>query len=155
MVWRRDAGFRWRTCWILRCYETSTVSIRIALRLATGAVTELSRLVPLLVRAVFGGRHHWPLSHHSSIFHFPLALSCLPSHLVTIPSITCCVFNPLFPLMSLSEIVLLYVYCIVCYVQVMCRCATGFVPTYCMFPIPIKPLELNLIERERKSLWKY
>ena len=40
------------------------------------------------------------------IFHFPLVLSHLPTHLFSIPFITCCVFNPLFPLMSLSEIVL-------------------------------------------------
>ena len=66
---------------------------------------------PLFVRAVFGGRCHRPSSQHWSIFHFPLVLSCLPSHLVPIPSITCRVFNPLIPLMSLSEIVWLYVMC--------------------------------------------
>ena len=45
------------------------------------------------------------------IFHW--FLSCLPTHLVPIPFITCCVFNPLFPLMSLSEIVCLYI-CVLC-----------------------------------------
>ena len=39
------------------------------------------------------------------LFFFPLVLSCLPTHLFSIPFINCCVFNPLFPLMSLSEIV--------------------------------------------------
>ena len=67
----------------------------------------MSRLLPkskpLLVRAVLGGRHHRSSSHHWSIFHFPLVLSRLPTHLVSIPFITCCVFKPLFPLMSLSE----------------------------------------------------
>jgi hypothetical protein len=43
-----------------------------------------------------------------------LVLSCLPTHLFSIPFITRCVFNPLFPLMSLSEIVYCQccVYCI-------------------------------------------
>ena len=70
------------------------------------------KLLPLLVGAVLGGQLHRSSSHHWSIFHFPLVLSCLPTHLVSIPFITCCVFNPLFPLMSLSEIVLCQ--CCVC-----------------------------------------
>ena len=55
-------------------------------QLFTSTIKILSRLppksVPLLVRAVFGGIRHQPSSHHWSIFHFPLVLSCLPSHLV-------------------------------------------------------------------------
>ena len=41
--------------------------------------------------------HRRSSSHHRSTFHFPCVLSCFSSHLVSIPSITCCVFNPLFP----------------------------------------------------------
>ena len=70
---------------------------------------------PLLVRAVFGGRRHRSSSHHWSIFHFPLVLSCLPSHLVPIPSITLCVFNPLYPLMSLTVSVRCMYWYFVCY----------------------------------------
>ena len=96
------------------------ISLLIVDRLLTWWVTwaQLSRLLPkllpLLVRAVLGGRlggrRRRSSSHHWSIFHFPLVLSCLPTHLFSITFITCCVFNPLFPLMSLSEIV----YCQCC-----------------------------------------
>ncbi|KAM9536730.1 uncharacterized protein ACWYII_040580 [Salvelinus alpinus] len=47
----------------------------------------LPKSVPLLVRAVFGGRRHRSSSHRRSIFHFPFVLSCFPTHLV---------FNPVF-----------------------------------------------------------
>jgi hypothetical protein len=40
MVRRRDAGFWWRTCWILPCCEIFTVSIRIAMQLALQVVPE-------------------------------------------------------------------------------------------------------------------
>ena len=82
------------------------------------------KLFPLLVRAVFSGRHHPPSSHRSSLFHFPLVLSCLPSHLVSIPSITCCAFNPLFPLMSL----LVIVYC-------KCMCTSVLVCVGLCYPL--------------------
>jgi hypothetical protein len=54
--------------------------------------------VPLLVWTTFGGRRHRSFRYHRSTFHFPFVLSCFPSHLVSILSITCCVFNPLFPI---------------------------------------------------------
>ena len=54
----------------------------------------LPKSVPLLVRAVFGGRHHRSSSHRQSIFHFQFVFSHTPGfHSL----ITCCVFNPLFP----------------------------------------------------------
>jgi hypothetical protein len=43
-----------------------------------------------------------------------LVLSRLPSHLVPIPSITCCVFNPLLPSMCLSVIVCCQCLCTLC-----------------------------------------
>ena len=86
----------------------------------------LPKSLPLLVRAVLGGRRYRSSSHHRSIFHFPLVLSCLPTHLFSIPSITC-VFNPLFPLMSLSEIV--YCQCSV----YLYRCATGLRTHICLY----------------------
>ena len=57
----------------------------------------LPKLMPLLVRAMLGGRSRWSSSHRRSIFHFPFVLSCFPTHLVLISLIMCCVFNPLFP----------------------------------------------------------
>ena len=39
-VRRRDAGFRRRTCWILLCCGTSTVSVQIALHIALRFVPE-------------------------------------------------------------------------------------------------------------------
>jgi hypothetical protein len=33
-----------------------------------------------------GGGHRRSSSHHRSTFHFPFVLSCLPTHLVSIPS---------------------------------------------------------------------
>ena len=53
------------------------------------------KLVPLLVRAAFGGRRRRSSSHHRSTFHFPFVLSSHTPGFNTI--ITCCVFNPLFP----------------------------------------------------------
>ena len=47
----------------------------------------LPKSVPLLVRAVFGGRRRRSSSHRQSIFHFPFVLSCFPTHLVFIPSL--------------------------------------------------------------------
>ena len=64
--------------------------------------------MPLLVRAVLGGRLDRSSSHDWSLFHFPLVWSRLPTHLVPIPFINFCLFNPLFSLMSLSEIVSCY-----------------------------------------------
>ena len=47
----------------------------------------LPKSVPLLVRAAFGSRRHRSSSHRRSTFHFPFVLSCLPPHLVSIPSL--------------------------------------------------------------------
>jgi hypothetical protein len=75
--------------------------------------------VPLLVRAMFSGRRHRSSSHRRSTFHFPFVLSCLPTHLVSIPSYTCCVFNPLPPPpISLSGIVYCKCLCMLCLVCV-------------------------------------
>ena len=43
--------------------------------------------VSLLVPATFGGQCHRSLSHRRSTFHFPFVLSCLPTHLFSIPSL--------------------------------------------------------------------
>ena len=86
----------------------------------------MSRLPPKLVPLLVGRRssHRWPS------FHPPLVLSCLPSHLVPIPSITC-VFNPLFPLMSLS----------VLFVVSACArlswCVSGYIPIIWLFCFPV------------------
>jgi hypothetical protein len=63
------------------------------------------KLVPLLVRAAFGGRRHRPSSHRRSTSRFPfvLSLSYTPGFN---PPITCSLFNPLFPHVCLWVIVL-------------------------------------------------
>ena len=58
MVRRRDAGFRWRTCWILLCCESSTVSIRIALCLTLWVVPG----VRVGVRLCYDFCRSWSLS---------------------------------------------------------------------------------------------
>ena len=83
--------------------------------------------VPLLVRPVFGSRRHKPSSHHWYIFNFPFVLSSFTAGSNLINYMLC--FNPLFPLMFCRRLF----YCM--FVQVMCRCATGFVPTYVIFCI--------------------
>ncbi|XP_036842729.1 uncharacterized protein LOC118965595 [Oncorhynchus mykiss] len=40
IVLRRGAGFRWRTCWTLKCYGSSTVSSRISLHLVLWVIPE-------------------------------------------------------------------------------------------------------------------
>ena len=67
---------------------------------------------PLLFRAVLAVDVTGLLAIIDPFFHFPLVLSCLPTHLVSIPFINCCVFNPLYPVMSLSEIVCYSMFCI-------------------------------------------
>ena len=47
----------------------------------------LSKSMPLPVRAMLGGQRHLSSSHHWTMFHCPLVLSCLPTHLVPIPFI--------------------------------------------------------------------
>ena len=54
------------------------------------------KLVPLLVRAAFGGRRRRSSSHHRSTFHFPFVLSLFYTA-GFISQITCSLFNPLFP----------------------------------------------------------
>ena len=80
--------------------DVNTVSVRFTMSVC---VTTSAKVGPSPCSG--GVRSHRPSSHRWSTFHFPLLLSCLPSHLVPIPSITCCVFIPLFPPMSLSVIV--------------------------------------------------
>jgi CHASE2 domain-containing sensor protein len=72
----------------------------------------LPKLGPLLVWAALGGRRCRSSSHRRSTFHFPFVLSCVSTHLVSSPSFTCCVFNPLFPpclCVGLFIVVLVYV----------------------------------------------
>jgi hypothetical protein len=51
-----------------------------------------------------GARCRRSSSHHRSTFHFPFVLSCLPTHLVSIPSLNV-VYLPSVPPMSLCRIV--------------------------------------------------
>jgi hypothetical protein len=74
----------------------------------------LSRLPPKVGSSPCSGgfRRRWSSSHRQSTFNFPFVLSCFSTHLVSIPSFTCCVFNPLFPqrlCMGLFIIVLVHV----------------------------------------------
>ena len=57
----------------------------------------LPKSMPLLVRAVFGGRRHRSSSHRRSIFHFPFVLSCFPTHLVFISQLLVMYLTLCFP----------------------------------------------------------